>query len=128
MGTGGEKELQSGGTLMILVQIATALAIGAYVVLSKDAQHKRRDATPRKSLELQHSADHLLDRAGRPEPSARFMAIFSSPAAMSVRGSLPQAGRAGKVALGGVSKTPPSKGGCVRRLVDDGENRVGDAL
>jgi len=31
---------------MILVQIATALAIGAYVVLSKDAQHKRRDATP----------------------------------------------------------------------------------
>jgi hypothetical protein len=31
---------------MILVQIATALAIGAYVVLSKDAQHKRLDATP----------------------------------------------------------------------------------
>jgi hypothetical protein len=35
---------------MILVQIATALAIGAYVVLSKDAQHKRLDATPRESL------------------------------------------------------------------------------
>jgi hypothetical protein len=55
---------------MILVHIATALAIGAYVVLSKDAQHKRRDATPSKSLGLQHSADHLLDLAGRAEPSA----------------------------------------------------------
>jgi hypothetical protein len=50
---------------MILVQIATALAVGAYVVLSKDAQHKRLDATPRESLRLQHSADHLLDRAGQ---------------------------------------------------------------
>jgi hypothetical protein len=50
---------------MILVQIATALAIGAYVVLSKDAKHKRLDATPRESLRLQHSADPLLDRAGR---------------------------------------------------------------
>jgi hypothetical protein len=57
---------------MILVQIATALAIGAYVVLSKDAQHKRLDATPRESLRLQHSAEHVLDRTGRPEPSARF--------------------------------------------------------
>jgi hypothetical protein len=49
---------------MILVQIATALAIGAYVVLSKDAPHKHLDATPRESLRLQHPADHLLDRAG----------------------------------------------------------------
>jgi hypothetical protein len=48
---------------MILVQVATALAIGAYVVLSKDAQQKRLDATPRESLQVQHSADHLLDRA-----------------------------------------------------------------
>jgi hypothetical protein len=40
---------------MILVQIATALAIGAYVVLSKDAKHKRLDATPRESLRLRHS-------------------------------------------------------------------------
>jgi hypothetical protein len=31
---------------MILLQIATALAIGAYVVLTKDAQPKRHDATP----------------------------------------------------------------------------------
>jgi hypothetical protein len=45
---------------MILVQIATAVAVGAYVVLSKDAQHKRLDATPRELLWLQHSVDHLL--------------------------------------------------------------------
>jgi hypothetical protein len=67
---------------MIFVQIATALAIGTYVVLSKDAQHKRLDATPRESLRLQHSADHLLDRAGRPEPSVRFMAAFSGKVAL----------------------------------------------
>jgi hypothetical protein len=42
------------------LQIATALAIGAYVVLSKDAQPKRPDATPRESF--QRPADHLLDR------------------------------------------------------------------
>jgi hypothetical protein len=54
---------------MIIVQIATALAIGAYVVLSKDSQPKRADATPRESLRLKHPADHL-DRDGRPEPSA----------------------------------------------------------
>jgi hypothetical protein len=34
----------------MILQIATALAIGAYVVLSKDAQHKRLDASPRESL------------------------------------------------------------------------------
>jgi uncharacterized protein YbjT (DUF2867 family) len=45
---------------MILVQIATALAVGVYVVLSKDAQRKRLDATPRESLRLQHSVDYLL--------------------------------------------------------------------
>jgi hypothetical protein len=55
---------------MILVQIATALAIGAYVVLSKEPQHERLDATPREPLRLQHPADNLLDRAGRPEPFA----------------------------------------------------------
>ena len=43
---------------MILIQIATALAIGAYVVLSKDAQPKRPNATPRESFE--HAADHLV--------------------------------------------------------------------
>jgi hypothetical protein len=42
---------------MILIQIATALAIGFYVVLSKDAQPERSDATPRASF--QHPADHL---------------------------------------------------------------------
>jgi hypothetical protein len=58
----------------MILQIATALAIGTYVVLSKDPKHKRLDATPRASFRLQDSADHLLDRAARPEPSARFMA------------------------------------------------------
>jgi len=52
---------------MILIQIATALAIGAYVVLSKDAQPERPDATPRESF--QYPADHL-DRDARPEFSA----------------------------------------------------------
>ena len=35
----------------MLIQIATALAIGAYVVLSKDAQPKRPHATPRESFD-----------------------------------------------------------------------------
>jgi hypothetical protein len=48
---------------MILVQIATALAIGAYVVISKDAPPKRLDATPHESF--QHPVAHLLDRDGR---------------------------------------------------------------
>jgi hypothetical protein len=51
----------------MILQIATALAIGAYVVLSKDAQFKRADAAPRESF--QHPIDHL-DRDGRPELSA----------------------------------------------------------
>jgi hypothetical protein len=54
----------------MILQILTALAIGAYVVLSKDAPHKRLDSTPRESLRFQHSVDHLLDRAARTEPSA----------------------------------------------------------
>jgi hypothetical protein len=57
---------------MILIQIATALAIGAYVVLSKDAQPKRPDATARESF--RHPADHLLDsdsRAPADNPSFR---------------------------------------------------------
>ena len=41
----------------MILHIATALAIGAYVVLSKDAQPKRPDATPRESF--QHPAAHL---------------------------------------------------------------------
>jgi hypothetical protein len=45
---------------MIFVQIATALAIGAYVVLSKDSRRKRPDAIPRESF--QHPADHLIER------------------------------------------------------------------
>jgi len=32
---------------MIIVQIATALAIGAYAVLSRDALYRHVDATPR---------------------------------------------------------------------------------
>jgi hypothetical protein len=44
---------------MILVQIAAALAIGGYVVLSKDVQPKRPDASPRESF--QHPADQFLD-------------------------------------------------------------------
>ena len=51
----------------MILQIATALAIGAYVVLSKDAQPKRPDATARESI--QHPADHL-DRDARPEFSS----------------------------------------------------------
>ena len=62
---------------MILVQIATALAIGAYVVLSKDEQPNRPDATPRESF--QHPADPLLDRADRPELSARFRTTLLAP-------------------------------------------------
>lgn len=65
---------------MLLVQMATAVAIGAYVVLSKDARHRR----PR-----------------CPEPVARFMAACSCPVTRSVRGRLLPAARAGKVALGG---------------------------
>jgi hypothetical protein len=61
---------------MILVQIATALAIGIYVVLSKDVRHKCLDATPRESLR-QRSAEHrtakrrtvALDGARNPTPS-----------------------------------------------------------
>ena len=41
----------------MILEIGTALAIGAYVVLSRDAQPKRLDATPRESL--QHPADPL---------------------------------------------------------------------
>jgi hypothetical protein len=49
---------------MILIQITTALAVGAYVVLSRDAHPKRHGVAPRESI--QHPADHL-DRDGRPE-------------------------------------------------------------
>jgi hypothetical protein len=64
---------------MILVQIATALAIGAYVVLSRDAQPKRPDATPRKSI--QHPADHLIDRDGHPALSAIQLLVYPAAAA-----------------------------------------------
>ena len=53
--------------MIILIQIATALAIGAYVVLSKDSRPNRPDATPRESF--QHP-DNYLDRDGRPERTA----------------------------------------------------------
>jgi hypothetical protein len=53
---------------MILIQIATALAIGTYVVLSKDAQPKSPDASPRESF--QHPADHLLDASDREDLAA----------------------------------------------------------
>jgi hypothetical protein len=56
--------------LMILVQIATALAIGAHVVLSKDAQHKRLDVTPTQG---KHHAG-----------SAAFMGLFSVGAALPI--------------------------------------------
>jgi hypothetical protein len=41
----------------MILQIAAALAIGAYVVLSKDAQSKRPDTAPRESF--QRAIDHL---------------------------------------------------------------------
>jgi len=49
---------------MILIQIGTALAIGIYVVLSKDASPKGPAATPRESFQ------HRLDRDARPGFSA----------------------------------------------------------
>lgn len=51
------EQLQQRGIVMIL-QFATALAIGAYAVLSKDAQPKRPDATPREPF--QRPEDHLI--------------------------------------------------------------------
>lgn len=53
----------------MILQIGTALAVGVYVVLSRDAQPKRSGAIPREWLQLQHPPDHL-DRDGRPELSA----------------------------------------------------------
>lgn len=48
----------------MILQIVIALSIGAYVVLSKDAQPKRPDAALREPF--QHPPDQL-DCAGRPE-------------------------------------------------------------
>ena len=48
----------------MILQIVTALAIGAYVVLSRDAQPKCPDAALR--APFQHPADRL-DCDGRPE-------------------------------------------------------------
>ncbi len=56
---------------MILVPIATALAVGAYVVISKDAPPKRLNAAPRESLRLLHSVDHLLDPQKHPPDDLR---------------------------------------------------------
>jgi hypothetical protein len=50
----------------MIMQITTALAIGAYAVLSTDAPHKHLDATPREW----------------------FMTAFSRSVMMSVRGGL----------------------------------------
>ena len=52
------------GVSVMILQIVTALATGAYVVLSRDAQPKRPDAAPREPF--QHPADHL-DCDGHPE-------------------------------------------------------------
>ena len=57
---------------MILLQIATALAIGAYVVLSKDAQPT--DANHGGSF--QHPTDHL-DCDGRPELSPCATCVYA---------------------------------------------------
>jgi len=50
---------------LIILQFATALAIGAYVVLSKDAQPRRADTTAREAFQLQYPADHFLERDSR---------------------------------------------------------------
>jgi hypothetical protein len=63
---------------MILVQIATALAIGAYVVLSKDAQHKRLDATPTQG---KHHAGFAV-----------LMRLFSVGAALVILGYISRSG------------------------------------
>ena len=48
----------------MILQIATALAIGAYVVLSKDAQPKRPDATPRESFHARPIISIVVWRKG----------------------------------------------------------------
>jgi len=55
---------------MIFVQIATALAVGAYVALSKDAHAKRPNATPRLRYALGTLTDGLyyLERLYHSEP------------------------------------------------------------
>jgi hypothetical protein len=87
---------------MILVQIATALAIGAYVVLSKDARPKRPNATPRKLF--QHRADRLPDRDGCPEPSAIHDYILLTDVVLEEMGGL-------GFALRGPIHAPPSLAG-----------------
>jgi hypothetical protein len=64
---------------MILVQIATALAIGAYVVLSKDAQPKRPDASPRESFQQPADRPIISLIATVTASLRRFMITFSSP-------------------------------------------------
>ena len=49
---------------MVILQIVTALTIGAYVVLSRDARPNRADAAPREPF--QHP-EHHLDRDGWPK-------------------------------------------------------------
>ena len=62
----------------MILQVATALAIGAYAVLSKEAQHGRPDAIPREA----------------------FMAILSRTAMITDRVSLLKARWADKVIRG----------------------------
>jgi hypothetical protein len=61
----------------MILQIATALAIGAYVVLSRDAQPKRADATA--SEASQHPADHLFDRNYRPDWDQTLQRMVRAP-------------------------------------------------
>lgn len=52
----------------MILPIATALAVGVYVVLSRDVQPERPESTTGESF--QYTADDLLDREGHPELSA----------------------------------------------------------
>jgi hypothetical protein len=52
----------------MILQVVTALAIGAYVALSRDAPPKRPDAAPREPF--QQPADHL-DCNARPDSYSR---------------------------------------------------------
>ena len=66
----------------MILQIATALAIGAYVVLSKDARPKRPNSTSRESFQPRP----IISISTVAMSSRRFMTTFSS-ARMRVRGS-----------------------------------------
>jgi hypothetical protein len=67
----------------MILQIATALAIGAYVVLSKDAAHGRPDANRSKAITAGRAGRPglraVLSRAGRIPVGHRSPACYEDP-------------------------------------------------